>query len=173
MAQKISVSDIINSQRKHAEEMIQIGYPRSDEWVREAFAGAQQILGIDEKLMPRWEWVEQNDMCGDDDDDDKITLGRFVPMEGNILLNKMLFYYGTRDVIQHVVFHEMSHLAHMISILSTKSNSSRGRKFVRWCTDEQYAHGAAFKKFMKLCEYQDDVVFAWFNILDERKLINF
>jgi len=172
MATKIDINDIMSKQRQYIEDVISgDGYPRSNQWVVEAFKEAQEILGIDSKLLPRWEWVPIDEM--NDEYDEGITLGRFVPVDGMIRLNQIMLFYGTEEVIKHVVFHEMAHLAHMVDILATKNTTSKKNKFVRWCTDEDYAHGAAFKKFTKLSKYDDSVAINWLQSLDERKLINF
>jgi len=172
MARKINVNEIISEQRKYMEGVISgEGYPKAQEWAEDAFKDAQKILGIDAKLMPRWEWVPIYEM--NDDFEEGITLGKFVPIDGVVRLNQIMFFYGTQEVIYHVVFHEMCHLAHMIDLLATKNNTSRKNKFVKWVTDECYAHGAAFKKFTKLSKYQDEVAEDWLLSLRDRQLINF
>lgn len=172
MARKIEVKEIIDNQRTYIEDLVaSTGYPKAKEWAEDAFIKAGEILAIPEAMMPRWYFCREIDDL--EADEDGVTLGRFVPIDGIVKLSQLLFLYGTQEVIEHVVFHEMCHVRHMIDILETKNKRSLKNKFCRWCTEVDYAHGPAFKKYMKLCDYQDQTVIDWFSYLDMCQVVDF
>jgi len=174
MARKVEIKNILDCQREYLGDVLKEGYPRSKEWAEDAFTKAQKELGVPDNLMPRWYFCTEIDELNYHSDEDRgVTLGRFVPIDGVIKLSALLLWYGTQKVVEHVVYHEMCHVKHMTDILATKNKTSMKNKFCRWVTEEQYAHGPAFKKYMKVCQYQDETVIDWINYLDECRVIDF